>query len=202
MQATDLAAIVYTSGTTGRPKGVMLSHGNVMANLQAVRERISAESSDVFLSFLPLSHTFERTAGYYYPIAMGACVVFARSTQHLPEDLKTVRPTVLVSVPRIYERVYARIMERRGSMSWLERTLFDLTLAVGGRRFDARQAAQEPAAARPDRLADPEAPRRRQDHLPAGRAAARGGQRRRAHSRGRSSACSCRWGSTSCRATA
>jgi long-chain acyl-CoA synthetase len=144
IKAADLAAIVYTSGTTGRPKGVMLSHGNVMANLRAVRERISAESSDVFLSFLPLSHTFERTAGYYYPIAMGACVAFARSTQQLPEDLKTVAPTVLVSVPRIYERVYARIMERRASMSSLERTLFDLTLAVGGRRFDARQAGRSP----------------------------------------------------------
>ncbi len=142
--ATDLAAIVYTSGTTGRPKGVMLSHGNIIANIRAVRERISAEASDVFLSFLPLSHTFERTAGYYYPVAMGACVAFARSTQQLPEDLKTVRPTVLVSVPRIYERVYARIMERRASMSWLERTLFDLTLAVGGRRFDARQSGRSP----------------------------------------------------------
>jgi long-chain acyl-CoA synthetase len=144
VQATDLAAIVYTSGTTGRPKGVMLSHGNVMANIRAIRDRVPAETSDIFLSFLPLSHTFERTAGYYYPIAAGACVAFARSTQTLPEDLKTVAPTVLVSVPRIYERVYARIMERRASMSWLERTLFDLTLAVGGRRFDARQQRTNP----------------------------------------------------------
>ena len=140
VEAADLAAIVYTSGTTGRPKGVMLSHGNVMANIKAIRDRVPAEESDVFLSFLPLSHTFERTGGYYYPIAAGACVAFARSTQHLPEDLKVVAPTVLVSVPRIYERFYARIMERRSSMSWLERTLFDLTLAVGGRRFDARRA--------------------------------------------------------------
>jgi long-chain acyl-CoA synthetase len=150
---TDLAAIVYTSGTTGRPKGVMLSHANIMANLRAVATRIAAEASDVFLSFLPLSHTFERTAGYYYPIAMGASVAFARSTQQLPEDLKTVRPTVLVSVPRIYERVYARIMERRASMSRLQRTLFDATLAVGGRRFDARQQRTEPPLL--DRLAWP-----------------------------------------------
>jgi long-chain acyl-CoA synthetase len=135
----DLAGIVYTSGTTGRPKGVMLSHANIVANVKAIHRRITAKQSDVFLSFLPLSHTFERTAGYYYPISVGACVAFARSTQHLPEDLKTVRPTVLASVPRIYERFYARIMEHRAAASRPERALLDLTLAVGGRRFDARQ---------------------------------------------------------------
>jgi long-chain acyl-CoA synthetase len=135
----DLAGIVYTSGTTGRPKGVMLSHANIVANIKAIHHRITAERTDVFLSFLPLSHTFERTAGYYHPISVGASVAFARSTQHLPEDLKTVRPTVLTSVPRIYERFYARIMEHRAAASRLERALLDLTLAVGGRRFDARQ---------------------------------------------------------------
>jgi long-chain acyl-CoA synthetase len=150
----DLAAIVYTSGTTGRPKGVMLSHANVMANLKAINRRIAAEESDVFLSFLPLSHTFERTAGYYDPIAAGACVAFSRSTRHLPEDLKTVRPTILVSVPRIYERFYAKVMEHRASASPLERALLDLTLAVGGRRFDARQGrASAPSLL--DRLAWP-----------------------------------------------
>lgn len=139
VEPNDLAAIVYTSGTTGRPKGVMLSHGNIIANVKAIRERLPVEGDDVLLSFLPLSHTFERTAGYYHPIATGACVAYARSTQHLPEDLKTVRPTVLVSVPRIYERFYAKIMEHRASASWFERAALDLTLAVGGRRFDARQ---------------------------------------------------------------
>jgi long-chain acyl-CoA synthetase len=150
----DLAAIVYTSGTTGRPKGVMLSHANIVANVGAIHRRIAGAESDVFLSFLPLSHTFERTAGYYYPIAVGACVAFARSTQHLPEDLKAVRPTVLASVPRIYERFYARIMERRASASRLERWALDLTLAVGGRLFDARQGRTSTASLR-DRLAWP-----------------------------------------------
>ena len=154
VKPSDLAAIVYTSGTTGRPKGVMLSHNNVMANIKAIRERVQAEESDVFLSFLPLSHTFERTAGYYYPIAAGACVAYARSTQHLPEDLRTVRPTVLVSVPRIYERFYAKIMEHRASASWFERAALDLTLAVGGRRFDARQGRKGPLSPF-DRLAWP-----------------------------------------------
>lgn len=145
IQPGNLAAIVYTSGTTGRPKGVMLSHGNVIANVKAIRERLMVEDKDVFLSFLPLSHTFERTAGYYHPIAAGACVAYARSTQHLPDDLKTVRPTILVSVPRIYERFHAKIMEHRTSASWFERAALDLTLAVGGRRFDARQKRMSPS---------------------------------------------------------
>jgi long-chain acyl-CoA synthetase len=145
VKPADLAAIVYTSGTTGRPKGVMLSHANVVANVKACMEGVPAEAGDVFLSFLPLSHTFERTAGYYYPIAVGATVAYARTTQHLPEDLKSVRPTILVSVPRIYERFYARIMEHRAAASRLERAALDLTLAVGGRRFDARQGRRAAA---------------------------------------------------------
>jgi long-chain acyl-CoA synthetase len=139
VKPTDLATIVYTSGTTGRPKGVMLSHANVVANVKACLERVPAEPGDLFLSFLPLSHTFERTAGYYYPIAVGAAVAYARSTQHLPEDLKTVRPTILISVPRIYERFYAKIMEHRVAASRLEQMALDLTVAIGSRRFDARQ---------------------------------------------------------------
>ncbi|HRA14796.1 MAG TPA: AMP-binding protein, partial [Giesbergeria sp.] len=97
--AEDLAAIVYTSGTTGKPKGVMLTHRNVVSDVQAVLERIAPTQDDVFLSFLPLSHTFERTGGYYLPIAAGSCVAFARSVALLADDLKTIRPTVLVSVP-------------------------------------------------------------------------------------------------------
>jgi long-chain acyl-CoA synthetase len=139
LQPDDLAAIVYTSGTTGRPKGVMLSHGNIVANVKAIDARIAASASDVFLSFLPLSHTFERTGGYYYPIAAGACVAYARSVPQLSEDLKQVRPTVLISVPRIYERIYALIMQHSEAAGPFERSLLDLTVAVGGRRFDARQ---------------------------------------------------------------
>ncbi len=149
----DLAAIVYTSGTTGRPKGVMLSHGNVVANVKAVAQRIAAAPDDVFLSFLPLSHTFERTGGYYYPIAAGACVAYARSVPLLSEDLKHVRPTVLVSVPRIYERISALIMQHRATAGIVERALLDLTFAIGGRRFDARQRRVAPSLA--DRLAWP-----------------------------------------------
>jgi long-chain acyl-CoA synthetase len=130
----DLAAIVYTSGTTGKPKGVMLTHRNVVANVQAILARVVPTVDDVFLSFLPLSHTFERTAGYYLPMASGSCVVYARSVSLLAEDLKTVRPTVLISVPRIYERVFAKLQETLAT-SPLKTRLFEATQAVGWRRF-------------------------------------------------------------------
>jgi len=107
----SLAAIVYTSGTTGRPKGVMLTHRNVVSNVEALLQIVAVAPGDRFLSFLPLSHTFERTVGYYTPIAAGACVAYARSVAELPQDMREIRPTILVSVPRIYERIYARLQE-------------------------------------------------------------------------------------------
>lgn len=135
----DLAAVVYTSGTTGKPKGVMLTHANVVSNVRAVIQRVAPRSSDVFLSFLPLSHTFERTAGYYLPIAVGACVAHARSVALLQEDLRTVRPTVLVSVPRIYERVHAALQGVLAT-SALKHGLFVRAEAVGWRRFRRAQS--------------------------------------------------------------
>lgn len=144
-QADDLAAIVYTSGTTGKPKGVMLSHGNVMADVKAVLQRVTPTVDDVFLSFLPLSHTFERTAGYYLPMAAGCCVAYARSVAQLSEDLRTVRPTVLVSVPRIYERVHAKVLESLAP-SRLRTQLFEAAVAVGWRRFCAAHGLPAPGA--------------------------------------------------------
>jgi len=143
--AADLAAIVYTSGTTGKPKGVMLTHRNVVADVKAVLQRIQPTVEDVFLSFLPLSHTFERTAGYYLPMAAGSCVAYARSVALLAEDLKTVRPTVLISVPRIYERVHAKVLERLAS-SRIKTGLFEAAVAVGWRRFCLVHGLPAPSA--------------------------------------------------------
>jgi long-chain acyl-CoA synthetase len=136
--ADDLAAIVYTSGTTGKPKGVMLTHRNVVSDVKAVLERIAPTPQDVFLSFLPLSHTFERTGGYYLPMAAGSCVAFARSVAQLADDLKTVRPTVLVSVPRIYERIHSKLLEKVSTAPW-KLQLYEATQNKGWERFCARQ---------------------------------------------------------------
>ncbi len=131
-----LATIVYTSGTTGKPKGVMLSHRNILSNAYASLIVMTVDRNDVFLSFLPLSHTFERTCGYYLTIMSGSLVVFARSVQQLSEDLQTMHPTLLISVPRIYERVYSAIKSKLDEGPALRKKLFELTLTVGNARFE------------------------------------------------------------------
>ena len=133
----DLATIVYTSGTMGRPKGVMLSHKNILSNAYAGVPYTAP--GDLFLSFLPLSHMLERTLGYYIPMMTGATVAFARSVPQLSEDLVTIRPTLLISVPRIYERVYARIQEQLATKSPFARTLFETAVNVGWERFLIQQ---------------------------------------------------------------
>ena len=127
-----LATICYTSGTVGRPKGVMLSHGNILANVAACRRTGMARPDDVFLSFLPLSHMFERTGGYYLPLALGAKVVYARSVSQLAEDLASEQPTVIFAVPRVFERFAARVNEALAKAP-IRKGLFDLVVAAGGR---------------------------------------------------------------------
>ncbi|WP_295580073.1 long-chain fatty acid--CoA ligase [uncultured Lamprocystis sp.] len=130
-----LATIVYTSGTTGRPKGVMLSHRNLLANAHGGVTVIDCFQEDVFLSFLPLSHALERTGGYYLPMMAGACVAFARSVAQLGEDMQTIRPTVMIAVPRVFERVYARIADQLAARPAPARWIFALAVAAGWRRF-------------------------------------------------------------------
>ncbi|TNF34668.1 MAG: long-chain fatty acid--CoA ligase [Gammaproteobacteria bacterium] len=138
----DLASIVYTSGTTGRSKGVMLSHKNILSNVYAAQVCHEWSDDEVFLSFLPLSHMLERTAGYYLPMAMGAQVAYARSIPQLGEDLLIVRPTVLISVPRIYERVYGKIQDGLKAKSPLARALFKQAVATGWHRFEYEQGRE------------------------------------------------------------
>ena len=135
----DLATIIYTSGTSGRPKGVMLSHHNMLSNAHSCLQVVRIEQNDLLLSFLPLSHTFERTAGYYLPMMAGATVAHARSIQQLQEDLLIIRPTLLVSVPRIYERVYTGVRAKLAEGLVLNRQLFNLAVDVGYSRFEHQQ---------------------------------------------------------------
>ncbi|MGP1678985.1 MAG: AMP-dependent synthetase/ligase [Burkholderiales bacterium] len=140
-----LATIIYTSGTTGRPKGVMLSHQNILWDVRAVLKLVPGYVEDLYLSFLPLSHSFERTVGYYLPMMTGSAVAYARSVQELAEDLLTIRPSMLVSVPRIYERVYAKLqhgLEQKGAPA---RALFRWAEEIGWHRFEAAQHRGEAA---------------------------------------------------------
>ena len=127
-----LATICYTSGTAGRPKGVMLSHGNIIANVTSCQQTGMALSADLFLSILPLSHMFERTGGYYLPLSIGARVVYARGVAELAEDLASQAPTIMYGVPRIFEKFYARVAQALAA-SPLKRWLFKQCAARGWR---------------------------------------------------------------------
>ncbi len=135
----ELATIVYTSGTTGRCKGVMLSHRNILWNAHASLQYVPAYTDDLFLSFLPLCHTLERTVGYYLAMMAGSTVAFSRSVAQLGDDLMAVRPTVLISVPRIFERVYNKVQDQVQRKSAFARGLFDLTVRAGWSRFEHQQ---------------------------------------------------------------
>ncbi|MXY14636.1 MAG: long-chain fatty acid--CoA ligase [Proteobacteria bacterium] len=128
-----LATIIYTSGTTGRPKGVMLSHRNILSNASAALQCADIFEKDVFLSFLPLSHSMERTAGCFMPMMASSKVCFARSIQQLGEDIQEVRPTVFVSVPRIYEIIFTRILSQAAQLPYPRKKMFAWAQRIGWR---------------------------------------------------------------------
>lgn len=144
LDENTLATLVYTSGTTGRPKGVMLSHRNILSNVAAALEVVSLHPGDLLISVLPLSHMFERTCGYYVPLKAGVPVAYARSINQLAEDLAFLKPTVMVAVPRVFQRFLARI-EQALAASPLKRALFSLTVALGWRKFERRAGKVEQA---------------------------------------------------------
>ena len=131
----DLAAIVYTSGTTGKPKGVMLTHRALLANINGVLSSICPRVDEVWLSFLPLSHTLERIATYYLALGMGNLVAFNRNIGLLQEDMRVIRPTIMLSVPRVYEKIYSKIQDRLATQSPFVQKIFRWAVDVGWRRF-------------------------------------------------------------------
>ena len=137
-----LATIIYTSGTTGFPKGVMLSHRNMLSNVHDAPQILPLGADDVSLSFLPLSHGFERTTGLYTPLSVGGSIAYGGGTVSLLRDLAEVRPTLLCCVPRVLELVYRRVLGERESAGFAKRQLLDWALAlgrsVGTRRVEER----------------------------------------------------------------
>jgi long-chain acyl-CoA synthetase len=127
----DPASIIYTSGTTGDPKGVMLSHWNFVSNVLAVHRVVEITPRDRCLSFLPLSHVLERTAGYYGMLHGGVGIAYAERMDTVPQDLLDVRPTVVVSVPRLYEKIYARVLSTALAGSAVKRNIFFWARKVG-----------------------------------------------------------------------
>ena len=137
-QRTDTACIIYTSGTGGRPKGVMLSHGAILSNCKGANALLSdlpgyAPGSEVFLSFLPLSHSYEHTAGQFFPISIGAQIYYATGLDKLVADMAAVQPTIMTAVPRLYEAIHGRIMHGVAQSEGVKKRLFLKTLDLGQR---------------------------------------------------------------------
>jgi len=138
----DLASILYTSGTTGDPKGVMLTHGNFASNVDATLRIIPFSETDVTLSFLPLTHVFERMVEFAY-LSAGATIAYAESIDAVPQNLLEIRPTVMASVPRLFEKVHARILDSVQTSSFVKRLIFALALKVGGANARAMLAGRK-----------------------------------------------------------
>jgi long-chain acyl-CoA synthetase len=156
VQPDDLATIIYTSGTTGDPKGAMLTHGNICSNVAACLKVVDLESHELCLSFLPLCHIFERMAGQFSMLAAGVTIAYAQNLDTVAADAVEVSPTVLVGVPRFYEKVYARVFDNARSQPPLRRSIFHWGVRTGTEvaRLHFARRKPSPALAIRARIAD------------------------------------------------
>ncbi len=139
LQRGDTACLIYTSGTGGAPKGVMLSHGAIMANCRGAHD-VLAEiglGDDVFLCFLPLSHAYEHTGGQFFPISIGAQIYYAESVDQLSANMVESRPTIMTAVPRLYELMRGRILTALQRQGGVKAWLFHAALRLGAKRYHA-----------------------------------------------------------------
>ncbi len=127
----DLLTLIYTSGTTGNPKGAMLSHKNLVSNVKSGHKAIYVDENDVFLSFLPLSHVYERMAGHFSAFYGGAQTYYAESVETVADNMGEVRPTIMTSVPRLYEKMYARIIDKVNNDSPIKQKIFWWAIKIG-----------------------------------------------------------------------
>ncbi len=135
----DLLTLIYTSGTTGNPKGVMLTHSNLVTNMISSAEVIPLGPEETMLSFLPLSHSFERMAGYYTGLACGVTIAYAESIEKVADNMLEVRPTVVTTVPRLFERIHGRIMKKVDAGKPLQKKIFHWACGVGHQYAHARK---------------------------------------------------------------
>ncbi len=142
IKPSDLASIIYTSGTTGIPKGVMLSHGNFVSNSKALDAVTDFVHTDTILSFLPLTHVLERMTTFSF-LYKGASIAYAESVDTVAENLIEVRPTIMISVPRLFDKIYAKVMDNVLAQSPLKRRIFFWALRTG-KRYGARKIRKEP----------------------------------------------------------
>jgi long-chain acyl-CoA synthetase len=141
----DLATLIYTSGTTGDPKGVMLSHGNLLHNVLGAEKVFPQVNADwTCLSFLPLCHSFERTAGHNFMLHAGVTIAYAEAVDKVPENMQQVRPHIMCSVPRLYEKMYARVNEKVAADPPLRQKIFRWAIGVGREMFAHTVARTQP----------------------------------------------------------
>ena len=142
LKRDDMSCIIYTSGTGGLPRGVMLSHGNILCNCFGATDLLATLNIDdeVFLSFLPLSHAYEHTSGQFFPISVGAQIYYAERVETLATNMTEARPTIMTAVPRLYENMRQRILQGLKRESNLRRSLFELALSLGRKRYETPEA--------------------------------------------------------------
>ena len=145
VQPDEIATIIYTSGTTGDPKGVMLTHDNLYSNVMASATAIPFGGNDVCLSFLPLSHSFERMAGHYLMLHTGTSIAYAESIDTVPVNMQEARPTLVLSVPRLYEKMFARVLDNALSGGAIKKQIFFWARGVAEQWADQKLAGREPS---------------------------------------------------------
>lgn len=139
VEPEDLATLIYTSGTTGQPKGAMLTHRNIVSNIKAAHKMIHITEEDRCLSFLPLCHSFERTAGHYAMMAAGAEIYYAESVDTVAKNMTEAQPTIIISVPRLFEKIYNLVKKSVEEGTAVKQKIFEWAQSVGRKYADGER---------------------------------------------------------------